>query len=843
MTRVRQVLAVVVVCAMAGTARAATYYVDATGGVDTNDGLSQGTAWKTVAKVNGATFSAGDQILFKRGQVWNESLVPPSSGASGNPIVFDAYGTGEAPTLTGYVPLPASSWTADISNVWKTSITSSSFNYVLFGYIGSDGSVGSVWGTKFTSGKSALGSPYQFFFSSNVLYVYSPTGTNPATYYGSMAAMLMTNGQIIYINGKSWITIQHFKVTYFDAYGVRIGGASDHITIANVYSDGVIPAGTTPHGFYVNASPAPTDIKFYNVDAHRNYDGFRFDGAGSGIVVKNCRAYGNRAHGLEDNLTGGGSTYSYCHFYGNGLGVVISSDTVGGTDGGNNVAAYTAPATTSFQKYPARITLTVDDPGLIAAADTYIDNILPLFDARGLQLSVAIVTGYDLSNTLISKFQSWIDAGRDVVSHSWSHQYFLPASALTIKYTGTGTAATMTVSGTTLTTSVTGGPGGENLSFDLTNYSYNTVANLVTAINAHGGYTAGLVIATATDSVTLTPVSGQDIKTTTYTEPFRNASVFGIRYTGTGTAATMTISGNVLTTAVTGGPGGENISLDLTNASYDTISELTSTIAGRSGYTAALVSTGKGAAHTIALADVGAQDIKGAQYIAQVQESRLEPDEMATSKAWMNAHLTGLPSARALVYPGGQEDATTQGYAVTAGYAGARGAFTMDLGTKDVYSRGSNIQNISSFGANPNLQGLPAATLDAMMAALVWKSSVWGAPYGVFWHLDELPSADVAALLDGLLSHGATLMTNTQLVNFLAGQTLSGTANYYWAPATGLEADLRPTKLSPVVNTGADLGAGFALDLEGLDQRVFGSGWEMGAYVQVGQAPFVVVVE
>ncbi len=495
MKRIRCLLAAAVVCAMAGTAGAATYYVDATGGVDTNDGLSQGTAWKTVAKVNGSTFSAGDSILFKRGQVWNESLVPPSSGASGNPIMFDAYGTGEAPTLTGYVGLPSASWTLDSGNIWKTSITSTSFNYVLFGYVGSDGTVGSVWGTKFTSGKSALVAPYQFFFTSNVLYVYSPV--NPATYYGSMAAMLMTNGQIIYINGKSWITIQHFKVTYFDTYGVRIGGASDHITIANVYSDGVIPAGTTPHGFYVNVSPAATDMKFYNVDAHRNYNGFRFDGPGSGIVLKNCRAYGNRNHGLEDSMTGGGSTYSYCHFYANGLGVVVSTDTVGGTNGGNNIPAYTAPATTSFQKYPARITLTVDDPGLIAGAETYIDSILPLFDARGLQLSVAIVTGYDLSNTLISKFQSWIDAGRDVVSHSWSHQYFLPASAMTIKYTGTGSAATMTVSGNTLTTTVTGGPGGENLSFDLTDPSYNTVSSLVTAINTHGGYTAGLVIATA----------------------------------------------------------------------------------------------------------------------------------------------------------------------------------------------------------------------------------------------------------------------------------------------------------------------------------------------------------
>src|SRR3954469_8771778 len=115
MNSVRHLLATMAFALCAGTAWGATFYVDATGGVDSNDGFSQATAWKTVAKVNGSTFSPGDQILFKRGQTWNESLVPPSSGASGNPIVFDAYGSGEAPTLTGYVPLPASSWTADIA--------------------------------------------------------------------------------------------------------------------------------------------------------------------------------------------------------------------------------------------------------------------------------------------------------------------------------------------------------------------------------------------------------------------------------------------------------------------------------------------------------------------------------------------------------------------------------------------------------------------------------------------------------------------------------------------------------------------------------------------------------
>src|SRR5437762_1479209 len=58
------ILVVLAACAFVDPAWAATFYVDATAGNDTNDGLSQGTPWKTVAKVNGSTFSAGDSVLF-----------------------------------------------------------------------------------------------------------------------------------------------------------------------------------------------------------------------------------------------------------------------------------------------------------------------------------------------------------------------------------------------------------------------------------------------------------------------------------------------------------------------------------------------------------------------------------------------------------------------------------------------------------------------------------------------------------------------------------------------------------------------------------------------------------
>ena len=78
-----------------------SYFVDATSGSDANDGRSEAKAWKTIAKVNAVSFVPGDQILFKRGETWKETLSPISSGTPGSPIVFGSYGSGDRPIIDG----------------------------------------------------------------------------------------------------------------------------------------------------------------------------------------------------------------------------------------------------------------------------------------------------------------------------------------------------------------------------------------------------------------------------------------------------------------------------------------------------------------------------------------------------------------------------------------------------------------------------------------------------------------------------------------------------------------------------------------------------------------------
>lgn len=69
-----------------------TYYIDASDGDDGRSGLSEGSAWKTLAAASGRTFAAGDKILLKAGSVFSGSFVAKGNGTPENPVVFGAYG-------------------------------------------------------------------------------------------------------------------------------------------------------------------------------------------------------------------------------------------------------------------------------------------------------------------------------------------------------------------------------------------------------------------------------------------------------------------------------------------------------------------------------------------------------------------------------------------------------------------------------------------------------------------------------------------------------------------------------------------------------------------------------
>ena len=70
------------------------YYI-ANDGDDLNDGLSPLSPWKTIAKVNselnGGVINTGDDIYFKRGDVFTGELVIRVGGSSSDYMVIGAY--------------------------------------------------------------------------------------------------------------------------------------------------------------------------------------------------------------------------------------------------------------------------------------------------------------------------------------------------------------------------------------------------------------------------------------------------------------------------------------------------------------------------------------------------------------------------------------------------------------------------------------------------------------------------------------------------------------------------------------------------------------------------------
>ena len=97
-----------------------TYYVSSSGS-DLNDGLTSSTPWKTLSKVGSETFSPSDIIAFKCGEYFEGTLIAPSSGTSGFPITFGAYGTGLRPKIYGSEIVTG--WTLYSGNIWKATVS------------------------------------------------------------------------------------------------------------------------------------------------------------------------------------------------------------------------------------------------------------------------------------------------------------------------------------------------------------------------------------------------------------------------------------------------------------------------------------------------------------------------------------------------------------------------------------------------------------------------------------------------------------------------------------------------------------------------------------------------
>lgn len=212
----------------------ATYYVDAQSGNDSNNGLTTATAWKTMSKVSTFSsspgFSAGDQILFKKGQVFSDYIYFRSSGSSGNPIVLGAYGTGNKPCLASMHSLTgfsvAGNWTDLGGNIWRMSLATDPCRVWLVGteYVEANANAADP--------VALMDSTYRWYYNAANQYLYIWSPSNPAGYYASTSGLHLFQHELLFF-GASYVTVQDLDFVGGSYGAICLANGSHDITIQN----------------------------------------------------------------------------------------------------------------------------------------------------------------------------------------------------------------------------------------------------------------------------------------------------------------------------------------------------------------------------------------------------------------------------------------------------------------------------------------------------------------------------------------------------------------------------------------------------------------------------------
>jgi len=224
------VLGLFIFCVRPTSAYAATYYLDATNGDDSNSGTSTNQAWKSIDRIYNATFSAGDSVLLKRGEIFYGQIRMTFPGTAENPVTLGAYGTGEKPIVNGDFA-SVLTWTLvpGFDDVYKATVS----NYPN-GTIISMVVQGSTKLTRVSNSEYNLNDPTQL---SNYLSLFNP---------GNYGPPLATN--TIYVRTIDGLAPHDMKVIVSSAISIKGNGSYgiiQDLEISNSFNG--IDAGNTDH--------------------------------------------------------------------------------------------------------------------------------------------------------------------------------------------------------------------------------------------------------------------------------------------------------------------------------------------------------------------------------------------------------------------------------------------------------------------------------------------------------------------------------------------------------------------------------------------------------------------
>lgn len=290
------------------------YYVDATNGNDNNNGLTPSTAWRTLSRVNSASFNTTNGNVYiglKRGEVWYESLNPSASGSAENRrIILTCYGTANRlPIITGATNMKGSSindWSNYSGNIWRRAVTTSVDNYHYFIFEKADGSAMN-WGYNKGSTITNVNEEYAFAISSGYLYVYATS--NPYTYFNKIER---TGRVDVLINmDRAYWTLDSLEI--YGAGETNLRSTGSHLTFngCNIHhtGNGSVSGGGTGYGLYPTSQYFTLrNSKIWEVGGHGIYVGAWNTLRNNNAVIEN-NVFANNTYTHIDIQTSGTSSF------------------------------------------------------------------------------------------------------------------------------------------------------------------------------------------------------------------------------------------------------------------------------------------------------------------------------------------------------------------------------------------------------------------------------------------------------------------------------------------------------------------------------------------------------
>ncbi len=281
-----------------------TYYVSSEGD-NGNDGSSAQKALQTIEAVNAKTLSAGDSVLFRRGDVFVGQLEATQSGSSSAPIYYGAYGSGENPVISGAVTdlsFSQAGGVFEVSSGSTVKVVHIENVRAVLAREPNDGfyPLSSVTKTSL-SDPAHLNEPADYFKGANIRMRSKDWTFEARTLTSSGNGTVRWNGNLFYTPGEQWgyyldnhrSFLDAENEWYYDETAQKLFvHTSSDLTDTRVYA--------TVHDYGINFRDNVSNISIENLMfKYQALDGVRVNGRSSNITVSGCAFIGIEKHGFS----------------------------------------------------------------------------------------------------------------------------------------------------------------------------------------------------------------------------------------------------------------------------------------------------------------------------------------------------------------------------------------------------------------------------------------------------------------------------------------------------------------------------------------------------------------